>query len=1051
MKKFLFRATLILLLVTLLFCGACWFYAEQILDEFVRPRIENLATGMLEAEVRIGQLSWTETGVEILDLHVTAPQRILATVPRIELDFSPGSLWHRQLDALQVSRPEIEIFQTPEAEKPPETTLQIPAKLPLTIKQLKVIAGRLSFNNAGRFWQLHELTLSATLQQQSDFNLSAYFGSDRKNPVALTGSVEFSPQQNLTLNNFSWQSQQLLTSPMQIKLAGTELTLGRSQLRLERFDHQRLQEILTALNQPSPLPEALGFSLTGVTVGFSLEGQTFTVELQVTDGQIDWSDLSAAFTRLNLLINREKGGWRLTGRVLGPANTNLDFGCRLDGENNPTGRALVKIPDPDRLKTTLVGGPSPKISGGLELAAEFARQGEQLKLTFDILGQPSPRPGKDYLLNIAGLNGQGKLLLTDHQEEFALKLRQGSQPLFSASGDFRRLIFTLNPASLEELRQLLAPEWIPEQIEAAKGLNIAGQISRNSGNWAGTLDLTADEIDLPKVALEQIAGHTKLRFTAGQIGVTDLSLDFGFARGEELTAQVSAGGAGEISDKSVLLHLRQLSLAHLNYISADGQTGVGDATLNLGGDISGPWPAGPLALKLNGSLAAREALRKEFYADLSAYRGEYSLVGTFTPATRTLNAENFSFDLPRIGKLAATGQFRPDKISSQAHVEVADLTESFGKQLGPLLSTMMPSMTDLTLAGEMAFDSDLQWQPAGWQINGKLLLRGLNASWEHLRVKLIDATGAIPLALSSEKLPMEETPAAEYPGEISFASLSAGPASLPKGRLLLAAAANRFSVRSPLQLQLAGGRMTIENLTLGQAGNKLQGSVKVNIADVDLETLTQDLGLPVMQGRFSADLGTIRYADRQLRTDGIAGIEVFDGRFQLRNMSFSDPFSSYPIFHTDIDFSGLDLLQATRTFDFGEMNGILYGKIHGLKLFGSTPEAFEAELETRTSGKRNISVKALNNLSILSQGGISAALSRGIYRFIDFYRYRKIGIKCSLENDTFTLTGTALPGSKRYLVYGGLLPPRIDITTSTPTISFKEMLNRLSRIERAGK
>ena len=244
--------------------------------------------------------------------------------------------------------------------------------------------------------------------------------------------------------------------------------------------------------------------------------------------------------------------------------------------------------------------------------------------------------------------------------------------------------------------------------------------------------------------------------------------------------------------------------------------------------------------------------------------------------------------------------------------------------------------------------------------------------------------------------------------------------------------------------------MAIENLTLEWPSGKPQGSVKINIAEVDLETLTEELGLPVMQGRFSGDLGTIRYADRQLSTDGLAGIEVFGGRFQLSNMRYTDPFSSYPTFHADIDFSGLDLLQATRTFDFGEMNGVLDGHIYGFKLFGSTPAAFEAAVSTRKKGKRNISVKALNNLSILSQGGISSALSRGIYRFIDFYRYQKIGFKCSLENDIFTLLGTALPGSDRYLVHGGLLPPRINITTTTPTISFKEMVNRLGRIERAG-
>ncbi len=44
MKKLLYRVSLILLLSTVLFAGACWFYADQILDKFARPKIEKLAT-----------------------------------------------------------------------------------------------------------------------------------------------------------------------------------------------------------------------------------------------------------------------------------------------------------------------------------------------------------------------------------------------------------------------------------------------------------------------------------------------------------------------------------------------------------------------------------------------------------------------------------------------------------------------------------------------------------------------------------------------------------------------------------------------------------------------------------------------------------------------------------------------------------------------------------------------------------------------------------------------------------------------------------------------
>ncbi|MBE9487026.1 MAG: hypothetical protein IMY82_07635 [Chloroflexi bacterium] len=1050
MKKLLYRVSLILLLSTVLFAGACWLYADQILDKFARPKIEKLATQLFAAKVQIRQLAWTETGLEILDLSINSPGQVLVAIPRVELNFTPGSLWHRQLDALHIAKPQVEIFPSQNRGKAQKTALNIPEQLPFTIEMLTVSNGQLLLHTADRQLQLHGLNFSGALQQNIDFILSAFFGPDARHPVDITGTVKLSRQQTLTLASISWQNQQLLTAPLLIKLAGTDFTLGSSMLRLDQFDHSKLQEILTALGQPSPLPEEIVFSLADATIGFALEGQAIKFELQVAAGLLGWNDLTGTFSQLKLLINREQKGWKVAGQLRGPAKSTLNFTTWLDEKNQLAGQALLEIPDPDRLKTELLGGPPLKIAGGLKLAAEYSLEENRFQLTIDIHGHLPEPPGKDYLINIGHLNGRGKLLLAENKEEFSLNLQLASHPFFSAAGDFRQLNFSLAPSDLQDFKKLLSSGLLPEQLQTASGLKAAGQLSRKAAHWTGNIQLTAEEITLPDLALNEIVCRGKLHLASDQINFEETSFRFDIARGDELSAQVNARGAGEFSAQKFSLVLKQLSLAHLNYMSPDGQTGVGEAALELRGDISGLWPEGPIALELNGTVAAQEILAGEFYADLSAYKGDFLLTGEFAPDTGELHAGSFKINLPQLGALAATGLFSPERISVQGHVELADLAESYGEHIGPLLSGFQPAAAELALEGGMSLDYNLLWNLGGWQTNGTLQLRGLNAYRDRPRLKIVDGTGSIPFAISFGKAPATENPTAEYPGEISFGALSAGLASLEEGRLELAASTNRLTFRSPLLLRLAGGRVAIENLILGWPSGKPQGSVKINIAEVDLETLTEELGLPVMQGRFSGDLGTIRYADRQLSTDGLAGIEVFGGRFQLSNMRYTDPFSSYPTFHADIDFSGLDLLQATRTFDFGEMNGVFDGHIHGFKLFGSTPAAFEAAVSTRKKGKRNISVKALNNLSILSQGGISSALSRGIYRFIDFYRYQKIGFKCSLENDIFTLLGTALPGSDRYLVHGGLLPPRIDITTTTPTISFKEMMNRLGRIERAG-
>jgi len=1050
MKKLIYRAILSLLLVIFLLAGTCWFYADQILDQFVRPQVEKIATHLLEGQVQIRQLAWTETGLEIIGLNVNAPQQVLVAIPKIELSFTPNSLWHRQLDVLHVIEPQVEIFQSKNRGKSQKSTLKIPATFPFIIEQLTISNGQMLINSTDRQWQLRQLNFSGALQQYSDFKLSAFFGPDEKHPVAMTGAIDLSQQQTLTLENLSWQSHQLLTAPLLINLTGTDFTSGRNILHLDQFDHNNLQEILTALGLPALLPEEMIFSLTDAAINFALEDQTLKLELQVAKGLIGWNDLTSTFTTLNAELNREQEGWRVSGQLQGPARSTLDFSANLDGNNNLVGQTLVVIPDPGKLKTELLGGPTLQIAGSLQLAMKYSLQGNRLQLTTDMRGHPADRPGDDYLLNIGELNGQGKLLLSEGKEKFSFDLQLASHPFLTANGNFRHLNFSLATADLDNFKKLLSPGRIPTQLQSATNLKVAGRLSRKADDWAGNVQLTVDEVVLPDLALNQLVGTGKLHLSSDQVDFKETSIGFTLARGDELSVQVNVQGTGKVSPQKFSLTLQQLSLAHLNYMSQDGQTGIGEATIELQGDISGPWLAGPIALELQGIFAAQEILAGEFYADLSAYKGNFFLSGNFSPELQKLTTSSIKIHLPQIGAVTAAGQFSPEHISTQGHIEIADLAGSYGDHIGPLLSEFKPALAGLTLGGGISLNYDLLWNPDRWQTNGTLRLKKLNASWDRWRLEIIDGTGSIPFAVSSGQDSTETASGAEYTGEISFGALSAGLATLEQGRLELAASTNHFTFLSPLLLQLAGGRIAIEKLTLGWPVGKPQGSVKIDITEVDLETLTQELDLPVMQGRFSAELGTLRYADQQLSTDGLASIEVFGGRFQLRNMRYSDPFSSYPTFHTDIDFSGLNLLQATRTFDFGEMNGVLDGHIYGLKVFGNSPAAFEAAMATRNSGKRNISVKALNNLSILSQGGISAALSRGIYRFIDFYRYQKIGFKCSLNNDTFTLLGTALSGSDRYLVHGGLLPPRIDITTTTPTISFKEMMNRLGRIDRAG-
>ncbi len=1049
MIKRLFQACLILLLILLLLAGVCLFYVDPLLNEFIRPQIEKIATQQLAAEVQIGRLLWRDSGLDVRDLRFETAQQGKITIPSAKLGFSFASLRRRQLEALSIFGPQIEIYPQ-QGQESQQTPFTIPQQLPLSINELSVIDGRLSFFASDRQLLFRELNFKGALGPQVKFSLSALFGTDDRHPLELDGNIELNQQINLTLQHLLWQKRQLLTRPLQIKIAAPGVEFGRAEIHLAQIDQQQVQELLSHFAQPAMLPEQLVFSLTGSDISLNMLEQQVALDIQVAEGSLAWDKFSSNFHLLKLQLKQEQDGWRAVGQFQGPAETVISFNSRLDDQNQLSGQAQLRIPDPDRFKQKLIGGPGMKTSGGLQLQADYSLAGERFELTTEFHGQPPAASRADDLLVLSNLSGRGELRLSAGTENYSLDLQLDSQPFLTVNGNFQQLSFSLVGAELQILHKLLAPGQIPAQIQAATDFIVNGRLNHQGAEWLGTVELQIAELVLPELTLGQLSGRTGLKLVGSQFSFNDTSFAAALSQGERLQAKLMIRGAGKLSPQRFSLDLEQLDLSQVSYISADGQTGLGEAELKIGGNLNGAWPDGPIALDLNGSAAAAEFLTGAFYAELASYPANFSLRAVISPTIKTLQASSFSLEVPQLGTLSASGELNPEQISLQAHLALNDLATSYGERLGPLFSGLQPALAELTLEGALSLDGKLSWTPDSWQSTGILHLQGLDAFWERQQLKIAAGNGRIPFAIGSDKQPSTVDLSATHSGEISFGALSVGLASLAEGQLQLSAAHNRFIFRSPLALKLADGKVKIEDLNFAWPAATPQGSVKIVISQVNLQNLTEELGLPVMQGRLSADLGTIRYADRQLSTDGLARIEVFGGQFLLRNMRYSEPFSNYPTFHSDIVFSGLDLLQATRTFDFGEMNGILDGQIQGLQLFGTTPAAFEATVTTRNKGKRNISVKALNNLSILSQGGISSVLSRGIYRFIDFYRYRKIGFKCSLENDTFTLLGTALSGSNRYLVHGGLLPPRIDITTTTPTISFKEMLNRLGRIERAG-
>jgi hypothetical protein len=1040
-------ATVTLLLVVV--CAAMLF-ADRALEGWVRPWLERQAGAALDGRVSIGRLT-LQHGTLTIDSLTVETAELSLSVPRIEAEFSLASLLQRRLGTMRIESPRLRVDTTQQADKK-ESSTGLPTRPPLAIDQLLLVNGEVRVRFGEQQVLLHGIDLQGALGARMSFKIVALVGEGQGNPLLLRGEARWNKTLALSLRELAWQDRPLLEKPVELALKTSGEARGGGALQLASFDDGKLSELLAAFGMESPLPDGFSFELNAPAVSVALVKEGLKVGLVVGSGQLHQADTSVAFKDVLVELLGKGEEWQGYGSLLGPAATVVSFEADY-AAGQASGTVRVEVADPDRLLQELTGAEPVGLAGRLQVEAGFSWLDGGLEVTGRLRGQEREAADNDYKVDLAPLHGNLTWRQAVEQPgSFDLDLQAGERPLFKASGGLDLLNVSLAALDRTLLATLLNPELLPAALDAVADVTSSGQLRRDDqGRWHGDLQLAARRLGVAGLTASDLRLQGRLAYAGDELSFSSGTLAAGLAKGDELSGQLSGRFAASLAGQKYVVTLVKLALDNVEYLAADGLSGLGGGGVQLRGRIVGSLDGSGPQLDLTGSLKAGEVLAGALYADISALPGQFTLVGAFETDMTTMKLQKLQVDLPGLGMFAGSGRLLPDRVVLNGSLQLPDLVVGYGSHLGPMLVEMQPALKGLDLAGTLTVDCELDWSPAGAQVAGDVVVKGLAAVWPKLQLKIADGNGSLPFAVSTGATSAGAAWVAERTGELAFAALAAGPARLEEGRLTLAASPNRLAFGSPLVFELAGGRVALHDLAFGMGEAGPQVSLRIAVQEVDLETLTKKLELPGMRGVITADLGEIRYADQQLSSEGEAEIEVFSGRFRVRNMRYLEPFSPYPVFTADLDFKGLDLYQATNTFDFGEMNGVVDGYVHGLRLFGATPSAFEARLESRSEGKRNISVKALNNLSVLSQGGIQAALSRGVYRFIDFYRYRKIGIFCTLDNDNFVLKGTAVKDSSKTLIDGGLIPPRIDIVTSATNISFKEMMRRISRIKRAGK
>lgn len=257
-----------------------------------------------------------------------------------------------------------------------------------------------------------------------------------------------------------------------------------------------------------------------------------------------------------------------------------------------------------------------------------------------------------------------------------------------------------------------------------------------------------------------------------------------------------------------------------------------------------------------------------------------------------------------------------------------------------------------------------------------------------------------------------------------------------------------FALSEPWHMPIFDGAIDIGTLAVTDIGTpQMSMRFAADIEPISLPPLCRAFGWPEFSGRIGGRIPGVELDGNELTVKGDIEASVFDGSIVMSHLRLIDPLGKWPRLFADVRGRNLDLELVTRAFAVGSITGRLDADILGLELFGWSPVAFDARLETPEGdrSRHRISAKAVKELSNVGGGGggVAQALQSGVLQFFDEYSYDKLGIRCRLANDVCLMSGVE-PAPNGYYIVKGRGLPRIDIIGNQGRVNWRQLVAQIA-------
>lgn len=462
------------------------------------------------------------------------------------------------------------------------------------------------------------------------------------------------------------------------------------------------------------------------------------------------------------------------------------------------------------------------------------------------------------------------------------------------------------------------------------------------------------------------------------------------------------------------------------------------------------------SFKVSSRVSSGEYLWGRYYKDLSKDGASFSANADIQTNSKAGSRFKGACDLFNTGRYAYDGHF--GKEGWQFHIKAEDMAVKriVSDFFSNYLAETAPSLKGIDTSGMLSLDISMTSVDKKLAARGTVKLRAAALTLPAISLDLKGLDIDIPFDLAAKGDKGEVNPGLKGDGSdlgwITISGFRKGEYTLSELKIPVIASGNAIMATGVISVPFYGGAVRVRDLVARDVlGASPRLSFAGSVSGIDFPRLLSDLTGLTFPGIVKARFPMVAYQDGELKTEGGMSVDIFGGRIEMLDMYAKDLFASSRKIGGDIVFSDIDLGKITETIKIGRITGIVGGSMKDLQIEYGQPSRFVFDLDTvKKSGvSRTVSVDAIENISILGtgSGGIGAILKSGLNKFFKEYPYSRIGIRCTLENDSFNIRGKIIEGGKEYLIRRAFLRG-IDVVNRDPhnMVSFKDMQERVGRV-----